>query len=100
MHSDPILKIHNQVTAANWSPHHGSNQVAVAMETQLQIIDLRAMNKGPSFSIENAEPVRDLDFNPNRQYYLATCGDDSLTKFWDIRNVHSPVLTRNDHGHW
>ena len=101
-HCGPIMKVHNQVTTSNWSPHHGTNQVAVAMETNLQIVDLRSLNKGAILGIENAhsEPVRDLDFNPNRQYYLATCGDDGFTKFWDIRNVHSPVLSRQDHYHW
>ena len=103
VHSEPIMKVHNQVTASNWSPHHGTNQIAVAMENNLQMVDLRSLNKGPVASIENAhgtEPVRDLDFNPNRQYYLASCGDDGFTKFWDIRNTSCPVLTRHDHVHW
>ena len=100
---EPLAKQRNQVTAAAWSPHHGTNQVAVAMESQIQVVDLRSVNKGPVYNIENAhsnEPVRDLDFNPNRQYYLATAGDDGCTKFWDIRNVGSPVMSRNDHFHW
>nr|CAH0100734.1 unnamed protein product [Daphnia galeata] len=102
VHSEPLVKTHNQVTAANWSPHHGTNQIAVAMETNLQIIDLRSINKGSIYNIENAhnEPIRDLDFNPNRQYYMATCGDDGCTKFWDVRNISSPVLNRHDHYHW
>ena len=102
VHSEPLVKTHNQVTAANWSPHHGTNQVAVAMETNLQVIDLRSINKGSIYNIENAhqEPIRDLDFNPNRQYYMATCGDDGCTKFWDVRNISSPVLNRHDHYHW
>ena len=44
--------------------------------------------------------VRGLDFNPNRQYYLASCGDDCLAKFWDIRNVTEPVKVLSDHSHW
>lgn len=102
MHSEPLVKTHNQVTAANWSPHHGTNQIAVAMETNLQVVDLRSINKGSIYNLENAhiEPIRDLDFNPNRQYYMATCGDDGCTKFWDVRNISSPVLSRHDHYHW
>lgn len=36
--------------------------------------------------IENAhgQLVRDMDFNPNKQYYLASCGDDCKVKFWVI----------------
>ena len=66
------------------------------------MIDLRSINKGAVYSLENAhsQPIRDLDFNPNRQYLMATGGDDGCTKFWDIRNIQSPVLSRQDHFHW
>ena len=55
-----------------------------------------------AYSIDNAhgQLVRDLDFNPNRQYYLASCGDDCLAKFWDVRNVVEPVKVLSDHSHW
>lgn len=54
------------------------------------------------YCIENAhgQLVRDLDFNPNKQYYLASCGDDCKVKFWDIRNVTEPVKTLEEHSHW
>ena len=47
------------------------------------------------YCIENAhgQLVRDLDFNPNKQYYLASCGDDCKVKFWDTRSVAEPVKT-------
>lgn len=44
--------------------------------------------------------IRDLDFNPNRQYYLGTCGDDACCKFWDVRKPTEAILTRSDHSHW
>jgi WD40 repeat protein len=43
---------------------------------------------------------RDLDFNPNKQYYMATCGDDGYSRFWDVRNPSEPVVARADHSHW
>lgn len=54
------------------------------------------------YCMENAhgQLVRDLDFNPNKQYYLATCGDDCKVKFWDTRNVTEPVRTLEEHSHW
>ncbi|XP_010348386.1 EARP and GARP complex-interacting protein 1 isoform X3 [Saimiri boliviensis] len=54
------------------------------------------------YCIENAhgQLVRDLDFNPNKQYYLASCGDDCKVKFWDTRNVTEPVKTLEEHSHW
>jgi WD40 repeat protein len=45
-------------------------------------------------------PCRDLDFNPNKQYYMATCGDDGYSRFWDVRNPSEPAVARADHSHW
>ncbi|MEE6476713.1 hypothetical protein FKM82_011189 [Ascaphus truei] len=54
------------------------------------------------YCIDNAhgQLVRDLDFNPNKQYYLASCGDDCKVKFWDTRNINEPVKTLEEHSHW
>ena len=56
----------------------------------------------PSFSIDNAHPpyVRDVDYNPNRQYYLMTCGDDCRVKFWDVRKPTECLKILSDHSHW
>lgn len=56
----------------------------------------------PSFSIDNAHPpfVRDVDYNPNRQYYLMTCGDDCRVKFWDVRKSNECLKILSDHSHW
>jgi len=60
------------------------------------------MHRRQAYCIDSAhgQLVRDLDFNPNRQYYLSSCGDDCLAKFWDIRNVTEPVNVLSDHSHW
>ncbi len=52
--------------------------------------------------IDNAhgQSVRDIDFNPNKQYYIASCGDDCKTKFWDIRKPTEPLKTLSNHSHW
>ena len=54
------------------------------------------------YMIENAhgQHVRDLDFNPNKQYHLVSCGDDCRTKFWDVRNPSQPVKVVSEHSHW
>lgn len=54
------------------------------------------------YCIENAhgQLVRDVDFNPNKQYYLASCGDDCKVKFWDTRSPAEPVRTLEEHSHW
>uniref|UniRef100_A0A5F4WA48 EARP and GARP complex-interacting protein 1 n=1 Tax=Callithrix jacchus TaxID=9483 RepID=A0A5F4WA48_CALJA len=67
------------------------SSLSLSIETDSQI-----------YCIENAhgQLVRDLDFNPNKQYYLASCGDDCKVKFWDTRNVTEPVKTLEEHSHW
>jgi WD40 repeat protein len=56
----------------------------------------------PSFSIDNAHSpyVRDIDYNPNRQYHLMTCGDDCRVKFWDVRKANECLKILTDHSHW
>ncbi|XP_025723473.1 EARP and GARP complex-interacting protein 1 isoform X3 [Callorhinus ursinus] len=87
-------------TSGRWSPHHAGTQVATASDTTVRGWDTRSMSQ--IYCIENAhgQLVRDLDFNPNKQYYLASCGDDCKVKFWDTRNVTEPVKTLEEHSHW
>ncbi|XP_036191335.1 EARP and GARP complex-interacting protein 1 isoform X1 [Myotis myotis] len=87
-------------TSGRWSPHHNCTQVATANDTAVRGWDTRSMRQ--IYCMENAhgQLVRDLDFNPNKQYYLATCGDDCKVKFWDTRNVAEPVRTLEEHSHW
>lgn len=87
-------------TSGKWSPHHNCSQLATANDTAIRGWDLRTMSQ--IYCIENAhgQLVRDLDFNPNRQYYLASCGDDCKVKFWDVRSVQEPVKTLEEHSHW
>lgn len=83
-----------------WYPHQLGSQVAATHGSSVRAWDLRTMK--PSWCVEAAhvQLVRDLDFNPNMQYYLATCGDDCKTKFWDIRNTQQPLKELTDHSHW
>ena len=55
-----------------------------------------------TYVIENAHSqlVRDIDFNPNKQYYLASCGDDCRLKFWDIRKTNECLKSIQQHSHW
>jgi WD40 repeat protein len=29
--------------------------------------------------------ITDLDFNPNKQYYFLSAGEDCTVRFWDLR---------------
>ncbi|KAF0297261.1 EARP-interacting [Amphibalanus amphitrite] len=88
------------LTGARWNPHQCCSQVAAACDTHVRGFDLRCGQQ--AWTVENADAqlVRDLDFNPNKQYYLATCGDDCRVKFWDIRKPTAPLKVLVDHSHW
>ncbi|KAJ3309999.1 Protein tssc1, partial [Blyttiomyces sp. JEL0837] len=42
----------------------------------------------------------DLDFNPNKSYYLSSCGDDGKVRIWDTRNLKEPLKEVGNHSHW
>ncbi len=44
--------------------------------------------------------ARDVDFNRSKPYYLVTCGEDRLVKFWDARKPSAPVKHLAGHTHW
>jgi WD40 repeat protein len=55
-----------------------------------------------AWKISNAHKfhIRDVDFNPNKQYYVASCGDDCAVRFWDFRNPDEPLKQIECHSHW
>ncbi|KAB0373177.1 hypothetical protein FD755_014836 [Muntiacus reevesi] len=87
-------------TTGRWSPHHNCSQVATANDTAIRGWDTRTMSQIYCIESAHGQLVRDLDFNPNKQYYLASCGDDCKVRFWDTRNVAEPVKTLEEHSHW
>lgn len=90
----------SKITSVRWSPHSGGNVVGAAIGNSVCGLDIRS-KPTPEWAIStNNCFIRDLDFNPNAQYYFATCGDDFESKFWDIRKLDSPVVSLLNHSHW
>ena len=91
-------KKHTSVNAV-FNPHLGLVDCILSGEN-VTGIDFRVSK--PVFSIPRPHSLttRDADFNPNKPYYIATGGDDCQVKFWDIRHLGSPLITRRDHTHW
>ncbi|CAB3977676.1 TSSC1 isoform X1, partial [Paramuricea clavata] len=87
-------------TTGAWNPHHGGSQVATANESTVRGWDLRSMRQVYALDNAHGQCVRDVDFNPNKQYYLVTCGDDCKVKFWDTRNPNESLMVLSDHSHW
>ncbi|KAH9515288.1 EARP-interacting protein [Bulinus truncatus] len=90
----------HKLTCGRWNPHHNCNQIATANDTSIRGIDLRTMSTVYQIESAHGQLVRDIDFNPNKQYYLASCGDDCRVKFWDTRNVSEPLKVLSEHSHW
>ncbi|XP_067678479.1 EARP and GARP complex-interacting protein 1-like [Haliotis asinina] len=91
---------HPKLTCGRWNPHHNCSQIATANDTSIRGWDLRSMKQVYHMENAHAQLVRDLDFNPNKQYYMATCGDDCKVKFWDTRNTTEPLMVFSEHSHW
>ncbi|XP_074594908.1 EARP and GARP complex-interacting protein 1 [Brevipalpus obovatus] len=92
----------SKISAIRWSPHSNCSVIGIAMGNNVYAKDIR-VKPGSSFAwylSAHGQQVRDLDFNPNAQYYLATCGDDCEYKFWDTRKTDSPAMTLQNHSHW
>ncbi|KAI1285906.1 WD repeat-containing protein DWA2 [Halotydeus destructor] len=93
-----------KITSIRWSPHSNCSTLGVAIGSNIFGKDLRVKSDASSnhaWTISSHNNlVRDLDFNPNAQYYLATCGDDSTSRFWDIRKPEAPCVTLLNHSHW
>lgn len=80
-----------------WSNAH---QFVALLENGIRSFDIRDPNN-VAWQIEaHSQPVRDLDVNPNKAFHVATGGDDSILKIFDVRNSKEPVFSRRDHLHW
>lgn len=77
------------------------NQFVAIYENGLKCYDIRDVNHN-AWQIDDAhsQPVRCIDVNPNKAFHVATAGDDSSLKIWDVRNNKEPVFVRRDHKHW
>lgn len=90
-----------KITTIRWSPHSNCSIIAAALGNNVYARDIRCKSSSFAFHLNaHSQQVRDVDFNPNAQYYLATCGDDCEYKFWDVRNPTVPAITMLNHSHW
>jgi len=89
----------HKFTTASWNPLH-PEQIATANENNIRGWDLRILKESYSIPSAHSPFVRDLDFNPNKDYYMVTGGDDHKMKFWDTRKCDKPVKSFLAHSHW
>ncbi|KAJ3107014.1 Protein tssc1 [Phlyctochytrium planicorne] len=82
-----------------WDPHNPS-KIAAAAASSVMGWDIRS--KGQAFQIQKAHAgyVKAVDFNPNKQYYLGTGGEDGCVRIWDVRNPRQPLKLISNHAYW
>ncbi|GMS97800.1 hypothetical protein PENTCL1PPCAC_19975 [Pristionchus entomophagus] len=87
-------------SVAVWSPHSGGNVLGVPVGHSIMTLDLRT--KGEVQRIKEAHSLRAtyLDFNPNLQHSVVSCGRDGVLRIWDWRNSSSPLFSLRAHAHW
>lgn len=94
-----VSEIPGSINKCVWNPHN-NEQVLFAFNNSISSLDLKS-NKS-IFSISDAHllAVNDLDYNPNKPFVFASCGNDCIVKFWDVRNLTSPIHEIENHTHW
>ena len=90
----------NELNCGTWNPHQNCQQFATVNEYHVRGWDVKSMKQAWTFENPGNQVVRSVDFNPNKQYYLVTGGDDAALRFWDIRHLKNALAVRNDHSHW
>lgn len=90
----------NELTYGAWNMHQNCQQYATVNDYHIRGWDVRSMKQAWTFESPGNQVVRCIDFNPNKQYYLISSGDDGAVRFWDIRNAKKALAVRNDHSHW
>lgn len=83
-----------------WSPSHHNGGLILSAGNSVIGFDVRCNTN--SFVLENTHfrYTRDVDFNPNKQFDVATAGDDGSVNIWDIRNNTQPLKVMKNHTHW
>lgn len=90
----------NELTFGAWNPHQNCQQYATVNEYHIRGWDVKSMKQCWNFESPGNQVVRSIDFNPNKQYYMITCGDDGAFRIWDTRSLKKSLAVRNDHSHW
>jgi WD40 repeat protein len=88
------------LTAGAWNPHHSHSAIA-AVYRDVLALDMRAQTPLTTRLAGAHEGlVRDVDYNPNKPYHIATAGDDRKICIWDLRRPSGPLCSMTTQSHW
>lgn len=86
--------------AQTWNPHSAGNVLGLAVDKDVICHDLREKSESLRIKDAHAHRALHLDFNPNLQHVVASCGDDGAVRLWDWRQTKTPLVTVVPHAHW
>ncbi|KAI8845510.1 WD40-repeat-containing domain protein [Chytridium lagenaria] len=97
----------DQLTSASWSPHPGSLLATGGVDRDLYVLDSRLIgmdtNKSAvwmqlkAHSGQNHPAITSVQFSPFVPYWLASAGEDSVVKIWDLRYLQVPMCRIDGH---
>ncbi|VDM66966.1 unnamed protein product [Strongylus vulgaris] len=94
------LLLNGNAHAQSWNPHSGGNLLGLAVDNDIICYDLRTSEKALLVQDTHAHRALHLDFNPNLQHVVASCGDDGAVRLWDWRQPDTSLVTVVPHAHW
>jgi len=99
--SQHTVRGQTRIETAKWNPHRSCHQISTVCGSQIISWDSRTGDKAWNINVNSGCAVRSLDFNPNKQYFLASGGDDGSVSVWDCRQTsQGPLSTARQHSHW
>eukprot|EP00210_Caulerpa_lentillifera_P009141 g8715.t1 len=78
-------------------PKDDKNMLYVINHQGYQLWDLQNMKLVKSIEDCHDMPIKTLDTS---DHFIATCGDDCLTKIWDNRKLDQAMSVLRGHSHW
>eukprot|EP00928_Gymnodinium_smaydae_P010859 TRINITY_DN14088_c0_g2_i1.p1 TRINITY_DN14088_c0_g2~~TRINITY_DN14088_c0_g2_i1.p1 ORF type:complete len:370 (-),score=61.12 TRINITY_DN14088_c0_g2_i1:122-1231(-) len=94
------LHVGQRCNAACLDPHH-PQQVSTVDDVHLKTWDMRQSRVAYSRDGAHNFGARDVDYNPNVPYQVVTAGEDSVLRFWDLRNLQKcKQELSGGHHHW
>ncbi|KAI8911473.1 WD40-repeat-containing domain protein [Gorgonomyces haynaldii] len=96
---DPCQDLGDFVHCGTWNTHDTKSCV---LGLSKDILEWDTRQERPQILVRDAHElsVRNLDFNPNKPFQFASCGDDCQVRIWDQRSTAQPLMSLSDHSHW
>ncbi|ORY38759.1 WD40 repeat-like protein [Rhizoclosmatium globosum] len=100
---------YDQVMSASWSPHlpYGSLLATSGVDHHISVLDARLMGNDSDKSVvwkverahggHNHPSITAVEFNPFVPYWLASAGEDSIVRVWDLRYLKNPTAKIEGH---